>query len=127
MKRFFLSLLAGLVLGLAVGLFLGWVVIPIEYTNGPVTALRGQYIEDYTVMVAEGFATDSDTSGAFERLRLLQVENVPLHVQTVTESYITNSRDIEDIRVLVALSEALGRLTPIMEPYRQVSVPGLEQ
>ena len=127
MKRFFFSLLGGLILGILLGLVLGWGVIPVEYTNGPVTALRRDYIEDYTLMVAQGYDMDGDTSGAFERLRLLQVENIPLHVQSITESFITNSKDIDDIQVMVALSEALGRLTPIMEPYRQVSVPGVSQ
>lgn len=127
MKRFLLSLLVGLILGGVIGLILGWGVIPVEYTNGPVTALSPQYINDFTVMVAEGYLMDADTPGAFERLRLLQVENIPLHVQTVTESYISNSSDIEEIRALVALSEAMGRLTPIMEPYRQVQVPGTNQ
>jgi hypothetical protein len=124
MKRFLISLVAGLFLGLALGFFLGWSVFPVEYTNGPVTALRPTYIQDYTVMVAEAYMVDRDITGAFERLRVLQVENVPLHVQNITEQYITDSRSVGEIQALVALSEALGRLTPIMEPYRQVSVSG---
>jgi len=124
MKRFFISLLTGVVLGIIAGLVYGWVISPIEYTNGPVTALRQDYIEDYTVMVAEGYVADQNVGGAFERLRLLQTENIPLHVQTITETYISNSRNIADIQALVALSEAMGRLTPIMEPYRRVTLPG---
>jgi hypothetical protein len=123
MRRFFISLLAGLVLGVVAGLVYGWGISPIEYANGPVTALRQNYIEDYTVMVAEGYVADRDVDGAFQRLRLLQLENIPLHVQTVTEGYISSSRDIADIQALVALSEALGRLTPIMEPYQRVTLP----
>jgi hypothetical protein len=57
-------------------------------------------------------------------MRLLGAENVPAYIQDTTERYITNSRDIDDIRALVALSEGLGRLTPIMEPYRVVVLPG---
>ncbi|MEL7233839.1 MAG: hypothetical protein AAFV33_23050 [Chloroflexota bacterium] len=124
MKRFFISLGAGLVLGVVAGLVYGWGIAPIEYTNGPVTALRQDYIEDYTVMVAEGYLSDGSVDGAFERLRLLQLDNIPLHVQTTTESYISSSRNITDIQALVALSEGMGRLTPIMEPYRRVTLPG---
>lgn len=127
MKRFLISLLVGVLVGLATGVFLGWGPFPVEYTNGPVTELRQTYRDDYTVMVAEGYVLDGNTNGAFERLRMLQVESVPQHVQDVTERYISASGDIEDIRALVALSEALGRLTPIMEPYREVSVPGVNQ
>lgn len=127
MKRFLISLLVGGVLGLGTGVFLGWGPFPVEYTNGPVTELRQVYKDDYTVMVAEGYVLDGDRAGAFERLRMLQVESIPQHVQDVTERYISSSADIEDIRALVALSDAMGRLTPIMEPYQQVSVPGINQ
>jgi hypothetical protein len=127
MKRFLISLLVGGLLGLGTGVFLGWGPFPVEYTNGPVTELRQVYKDDYTVMVAEGYVLDDDRAGAFERLRMLQVESIPQHVQDVTERYISSSADIEDIRALVALSDAMGRLTPIMEPYQQVSVPGVNQ
>ena len=49
---------------------------------------------------------------------------MPVYVQEVAERYITNSRDVDDIRPLVALADGLGRLTPIMEPYREVHVTG---
>jgi hypothetical protein len=64
---------------------------------------------------------DKDLGGAVERLRILGVPNVPAYVQDVTERYITTSRDAKDISYLVALAEGLGRLTPIMQPYRQVT------
>jgi hypothetical protein len=124
MGRFLISLFAGLIVGLGVGLFLGWVQFPVEYYDSPASALSQQYKDDYTVMIASGYLADRDLTGALERLRVLGVENVPEFVQAVTERYITNSSEVDDIRKLVALSEGLGRLTPIMEPYRQVSVPG---
>lgn len=127
MTRFLLSLFAGLVVGLGVGLYLGWVQFPVEYVDSPARSLAQRYQDDYAVMIAAGYRVDQDLSGAIQRLRVLGVENVPVYVQEVTERYITNSRNVEDIRKLVALSEGLGRLTPIMEPYRQVRVPGQGQ
>lgn len=124
MIRFIVSLLVGILLGIGAGLFLGWVPFPVEYVNSPASALAPQYQNEYTVMIAKAFLNDEDDIAAVERLRMLQVENIPLHVQTVTETYITTSQALEDIRALVALSEALGRLTPIMEPYREVALPG---
>ena len=44
-------------------------------------------------------------------------------VQEMAERYISSSRDLREIRYLVALSEGLGRLTPLMEPFRQLSRP----
>jgi hypothetical protein len=121
MVRFFLSLLGGVLLGLVVGLYFSYVQFPVRYINSPAQGLAEHYKDDYTVMIAAGYLADHDALGAMERLRVLGEDNVPEYVQSVTERYISNSRDVQDIRYLVALSEGLGRLTPIMQPYRQVN------
>lgn len=123
MLRFLASLLVGVLLGLGAGIYGGWVVFPVEFTDSAAPALEQTYKDEFTVMIADGYRADTDITSALERLRLLQEENIPLYVQNTTERYISNSRDIDDIRALVTLSEALGRLTPIMEPYRTVSLP----
>lgn len=123
MLRVVLSLLAGLVVGALVGLYLGWVQFPVEFVNSPASDLSQRYQDEYTVMIAAGYAVDGDLNGAFARLQMLDVDNIPLHVQETTERYITGSRLVEDIRVLVTLAEGMDRLTAIMEPYRQVSLP----
>jgi len=120
MQRWLLSLLFGLIAGGLAGLFIGWEVAPTEYINSSMTDLAERYQQEYTVMVAEGYLLDGDAQGAVDRLRVLGVANVPLHVQEVTEVFITNSRNIDDTRKLVALSEGLGRLTPLMEPFREL-------
>jgi hypothetical protein len=120
MLRFLISLLLGLAAGALIGLYLGWVQFPVQYVDSPAQNLNQRYKDEYTVMVAGGYLNDGDVNGAVERLRLLGVENIPSYVQEVTERYISNSRNVDDIRSLVALSESLGRLTPIMEPYRRV-------
>jgi uncharacterized membrane protein YedE/YeeE len=121
MTRFLASVLIGLVLGTALGLYLGWVQFPVEYVNSSADKLAQEYKDEYTVMVAAGFLEYGDVNNAVDRLRVLGVENVPAYVQEITERYITNSRDVDDIQRLVALSDGLGRLTPIMEPYRLVN------
>jgi hypothetical protein len=121
--RLIISLLIGLAVGLGLGLYLGWVQFPVEFVNSPMTDLAPRYKDEYTVMIATGYAADGDLVGAVERLRVLGVENIPAYVQETTERYITNSRNVDDIQYLVILAEGMDRLTPIMEPYRQVSVP----
>ena len=123
MPRFFLSLLFGLGLGVGAGLFIGWTQ-PVQLVNGSLNLLAQRYKDEYVVMVAAGYLDDGDLGGALERLRLLGVANIPTYVQEVTERYISNSQDVNDIRYLVALSEGVGRLTPIMQPYRQLFPPG---
>ncbi len=124
MKRFLLSFFAALVIGLVIGLYLGWVPFPVQYVDSPARDLAQRYQDDYTVMVAAGYQTDLDLTGAVERLRVLGVENVAQHVQEVAERYITTSRDVAEIQLLVVLAEGMGRLTPMMEPFRPVTLPG---
>ncbi len=123
MIRFVISLAIGLAVGLLIGLYLGWVQFPVEYVNSPASDLSLRHKDDYAVMIASGFLQDGDLEAAVDRLRLIGVENIPTFVQETAERYITNSREVSDIRVLVALATAMDRLTPIMEPYRQVSLP----
>lgn len=123
MLRVLISLLVGLLIGALVGLYFGWERFPAEFINSPASSLAEEYKDEYIVMVAAGYLQDGDLGGAVDRIRILGVPNIPAYVQDVSERYITNSRDVNDITYLVALSESLGRLTPIMEPYRRVAVP----
>jgi hypothetical protein len=123
MARFLLSFIAALIVGALIGLYLGWEQFPVEYTDSPADRLADQYKYEYTIMIANAYLDDQDLTGALERMRFLGVENVPVYVQETTERYITTSQDVDEIRALVALSEGLGRLTPIMEPYRMIATP----
>lgn len=117
MQRFLFSLILGLILGGLAGLYLGWVQFPVEYVDSPMTDLEQRAKDDYTIMIASGYQFDADALGAVERLRQLGVDNVPEYVQSTTERFITNSRELREIRLMVNLSNGLGRLTPIMEPF----------
>lgn len=124
MSRVFVSTVIGVVIGLVIGLFVGWVAFPTEYVNSVIPDLAPSYRDDYTVMIASGYLADGDVTGAIERLRLLGVDNVPAYVQDITERYITTSQNVDEIRRLVALAEGLGRLTPPMESFRQLTPVG---
>lgn len=124
MVRFLLSFFAALIVGTLLGLYFGWVQFPVKYTDSSADRLAQRYKDEYTVMVANAYLDDGDLTAALERMRLLGVENVPAYIQDTTERYITNSRDVTDIRSLVTLSAGLGRLTPIMQPYQILTLPG---
>lgn len=124
MARFFLSLCIGIIVGALIGLFIGWVAFPTEFIDSPARSLAPRFKDDYTVMIANGYLLDDDLDGAVQRLRLLEIENIPLYVQETAERFITHSRTQEDIYALVVLSNGLGRLTPIMQPYLEIGVQG---
>ena len=123
MFRLLISLLIGIALGAGLGLYIGWVQWPAEYVNSPLSYLDQEHMDDYTVMIAYGYVGDGDLPGAVDRLRALNVGNVAAYVQVVTERYISQGRNVTDIRHLVALAEAMGRLTPLMEAYRMAPAP----
>lgn len=124
MVRFLLSLVLGAAVGLGIGLYLGWVQFPAQVVDGPASALSQRYKDDYTIMVARAYVRDGDLTGALERLRPLGMGNIPAYVQEMTERTIVSSGNVADIQALVALASGLGRLTPIMEPYRQAQTAG---
>jgi len=124
MRRFLVSLAVSLIIGLVIGLYLGWVPFPVQYVDSPARDLAQRYKDEYTVMIAAGYEADYDLTGAIERLRVLEVENVAQHVQEVAERYITTSRDVGEIQMLVILADGMGRLTPMMQPFMPVTLPG---
>jgi hypothetical protein len=120
-KRLVGSLLIGLIVGLAVGIYAGWERFPVEYTNSSIEALAPRYQQEYTVMVSEGYQVDRDVNAAIVRLQVLEKENIFDYVQSLTEQFISQS-NVPVISTMVALAEAMGRLTPVMEIYRLTPV-----
>lgn len=121
--------------GGAIGLFLGWVQFPEEYTDSHMCQLDRSFQEEYTLMIARGYQQDGDIEAALNRLRPLRVEgveacndgrenpidNIPSWVQFLTERYISQGREPEIFCDLAELAQGFGRLTPPM----QESCPGL--
>lgn len=70
MRRWFWFIVAILV-GVAVGLFYGWVINPVEYVDTTPATLRGDYQTDYVLMVAEVYHADGDIEQAARRLAVL--------------------------------------------------------
>lgn len=118
MRRFLRSLLLGLFIGAAFGLYFGWLHFPSEYRNGAMTELEPRYKDDYTMMIAAGYAFDQDAAGAVERLSRLGVADAAEYAQQAAERVImASSRRLSDIRLLIGLADGLGRLTPMMKPF----------
>ncbi len=70
MSRWIQALLAA-TLGLVIGLFYGWRIAPVEYTDLAPNALHADYRNDYILMVAESYQKDNDLELAAHRLALL--------------------------------------------------------
>jgi hypothetical protein len=123
MIRVFISTVLGVLLGIGIGLGIGW-GLPQDYTESTIAELAPTYQEQYTLMIAAAYVNERDVNGALERLRVLGVENIPAYVQDLSERYISSSRNVDDIRLLVALSEGFGRLTAPMQSFCQLCTGG---
>ena len=107
----------GLLLGVAFGLFLGWVAWPAEFSETDPTFLNDDYQRDYALMIASSYTLEGDLSIAQRRLRSLGLEDSSGWLLLVTVDYILNSGDETGSRHLVKLSSDLGLYSPAMDPY----------
>ncbi len=133
MRRFFGSLLVALILGISVGVYLGWEQFPVDAENSAMCQLSQEAKEDYTLMIARAYqadirlqiSADSDEARNIALTRLLplrsdgencatdpQIDNIPAWVQEVTERYRTEGAELEEICMLASLSASFGRQIP---------------
>ena len=60
-----------LILGIAAGLYYGWVIDPVEYVDTSPDTLLIDYKTDYVLMVAEAYQLEGDLNLAANRLTVL--------------------------------------------------------
>ena len=108
----------GLILGAALGLYLGWVAWPTEFVDADPTLLREDFRRDYTMMIAHAYMLDGDLPAARRRLHSLGEEEPDRWLLSMTVDAILSGRDEATvIRPLVLLSSDLGLSSPAMAPY----------
>lgn len=106
--------LAGLALGIALGLAAGWTVWPVEYASAPLSALDEATRKDMIVMIAAAYAADGDLEAALSALDDL----APGDPGMVNRTLLEQSRAGAGAATLAALgrlSAALG-LAPLPTP-----------
>lgn len=116
-----LLLIGGILLGLGLGMVIGWYVVPVTYYDTDPYDLRDGYQDDYVVMVGALYALEQDVGVARQLLTYLSDPQEPRSIQAivveVTERYIARGANPTDIAHLVGLAEALDSVTTPMQPY----------
>ncbi len=107
----------GLALGIAMGLLVGWVLWPVQYTNTAPAQLRQDYRNDYILMVAAAYRVERNPEAARERLARLDPEQPERPLVELAETLIAQGGRPGDIQMLVQLAQALDAATPAMLPY----------
>jgi hypothetical protein len=118
-RRLLRALGLGVLLGLGLGLYYGWIVRPSTQIIGDFRALRQDYKDDTVLMIAEAYSVDGDLPQAQSRLASAGLTDPGPQVAALAERFISAGRDTADIRRLAALASALGHTTPAIAPYLQ--------
>ena len=124
---FRLLFIGGALLGIGLGLGIGWLAWPVTYFDTDPYDLRADYRDDFVVMVGALNALEQDPDTARQLLALLSDPSAPRPVEAivvdVTERYIAAGANPDDIGYLVSLAETLGSVTTPMQPYLNVQRP----
>lgn len=100
-----------IILGVAAGLYYGWVVNPVKYVDAPPDTLRIDFKSDYALMVAEAYHQNQDLASARERLAMFSTSPVELVNQAITfgQGHGYAEQDLVQMRALLnALQHSAG-------------------
>ena len=109
-------ILLGLVIGVGLGLAIGWVFWPTEFTDANPTVLEDRYRRDYVQLIADGYALDNNLPLAQQRIGDLGEDGEAYLLQVLIEM-ILRQDDEAAIRRLTRLANDIGQYTPAMAPY----------
>ena len=99
--------------GLALGLFYGWVLSPVEFVDTSTITLRDDYRADYVLMVAEIYQTEHDLLLAEQRLTVLSSLPVENTIQTALDYAEQKDYFPADIDLLRRLYDAVQVTGPV--------------
>ena len=100
-------------LGLALGLFYGWRINPVQYTDITPDVLRIDYRTDYVLMVAEAYRAEGDPALASERLAVFGSEPPAFIAGEAYDYARQSSYPAEDLTLIQELMVALQAWQPI--------------
>ncbi len=116
MRRIILGLIAATA-GIGLGLFIGWYVWPVTYTEATPARMRQDWKDEAVWLAAEAFAYDRDLDAARVRLRPLGSEDLGTLVLQRTEKALQQNLATGYIRNLARLAAALGARSARTDPY----------
>lgn len=117
MKRVFLLLLLGGILGGGLGLYIGWVLYPTQLVNVTPAELTPALQGDYLRLVATTYAQDDDFTAVQTRLATLRRDDLNDWIRRETVDAILAGGNEQELRQMVRLATHLGVESPAFVPY----------
>lgn len=112
-----ITLIVFFALGLGLGLYVGWVALPVQYTDTAPASLRQPLKDDAILMVAAMYARDQDREAAGARLVELGLQDLAGEVAAAAERALRAGAAEADLRRLAGLALAFGPLPVELQPY----------
>jgi len=98
-------ILLGLIIGIGLGLFYGWVISPVSYIDSAPAVLRADYKDQYLLLIAMSYTADGDIDRARGRLAQLGVADPAGAVTALAQRLAAEGKDTS---APSALAAALG-------------------
>ena len=99
--------LIALAVGLAAGLYVGWVLSPVNYVDTTPDSLSADYQADYVLMVAESYQSVQDPAAAARQLAILGGQGPAFSAQQTLAYARAHSFSEEDVDLLQDLALAM--------------------
>ncbi len=115
-----LYLLTGLIIGLGLGLFIAWVIFPVQYVDIDPGALSPKYKSEYRRMIAMAYSADRNLERARERALLVDGNSAVPLLAAQAQQMLSENRPANQARALAVLAADLAR------PEEKALAPSLE-
>lgn len=119
-----LFLLTGLILGLALGLGIAWMLFPARTVDTAPSELHSDFKEDYRALTALAFASSGDLGRAQARLALLGDRDPVRELNAQAQFALLDQDNQREARALGQLAQAMQALPPSELP-ESVEEPNL--
>ena len=101
-------IIAALLLGLAGGLYYGWVIAPVQYVDADPASLHEAFKDDYLLMIATAYAGDGDLENARAQIATLGLRAEAPTITAAVERLNAAGLPPEDAARLAQLADALA-------------------
>jgi hypothetical protein len=115
-RRTLFALLLLLLIGLAAGLYYGWVIAPVRYVDADPASLHPAFKDDYVLMIATAYAGDGNLDAARAALARLGFAEPAAAVTASAERLAAAGLPRADQARLAALAAALAAVPQAAGP-----------
>ncbi len=107
----------GIFVGITLGLFVAWVVWPVEYYEGPPALLKDTWKDEILYLVSVAYAQDGDLEAARARVRDLAVTELDARFTRLAHRLEAEGAPPKSLEALALLAKALGLSNPELSGY----------